>query len=173
VSLFASSVFSSVHLPPAFVIPFLRVSLCLFRMVHSLVRCSVLWGTIWQGHVGSSIILNLYRPWIGNYCYRSSCWRWATVWRWPVLLFPRYEDLSTTFGLQEPALRRCCRCSTAKSQTVAPGHRECAVSDCGWDVTVLPCMLLIPTAMLWFSIRRLCGSVVAHRHSGRLTCFHL
>ena len=37
----------------------MRVSLCLFRMVQSLIRWSVFWGPIWQAHVGSSVILNL------------------------------------------------------------------------------------------------------------------
>jgi len=53
--MFASSLFDGGHLSPAFVIPLLRVSLCLFTMVHSLIRYSVLWEPFWQGHVGSSI----------------------------------------------------------------------------------------------------------------------
>jgi len=61
VYLFTSSLLDGGHLTPAFVIPFLRVSLCLFSIVHSLIRCSVLWEPIWQEHVGSSNILNLWR----------------------------------------------------------------------------------------------------------------
>ena len=59
--LFTSSLFVSGHLPPSFIIQFLRVSLCLFRMGHSLIKCSEFWKPVWQGHVWSSIILNLYR----------------------------------------------------------------------------------------------------------------
>jgi hypothetical protein len=59
VYLFASSLIDSGHLPPAFVIPFISVSVCLFRMVHFLIRCSVLWERIWQGHVGSSVSSHL------------------------------------------------------------------------------------------------------------------
>jgi hypothetical protein len=43
--MFASSLFDGGHLPPTFVIPLLRVSLCLFRMVHSLIRCFSTLGT--------------------------------------------------------------------------------------------------------------------------------
>ena len=59
--LFTSSLFVSGHLPPSIIIPFLRVSLCLFRMGHSLIKCSEFWGPVWQGHVCSCVILNLYR----------------------------------------------------------------------------------------------------------------
>jgi hypothetical protein len=58
--LFTSSLFVSDHLPPSFIIPFLRVSLCLFRMGHSLIKFWKFWEPVWQGHVWSSIILNLY-----------------------------------------------------------------------------------------------------------------
>jgi hypothetical protein len=59
--LFTSSLFVSGHLPPSIIIPFLRVSLCLFRMGHSLIKCSEFWEPVWQGHVWSSNIVNLYR----------------------------------------------------------------------------------------------------------------
>jgi len=44
--LFTSSLFLSGHLPPSIIIPFLRVSLCLFRMEHSLIKCSELRGSV-------------------------------------------------------------------------------------------------------------------------------
>ena len=59
--LFTSSLFVSGHLTPSFIIPFLKVSLCLFRMGNSLIKRSEFWEPVWQGLVWSSIIVNLYR----------------------------------------------------------------------------------------------------------------
>ena len=59
--LFTSSLFVSGHLPPSFIIPFIRVFLYLFKMGHYLIKRSEFWEPVWQGHVWSSIIENLYR----------------------------------------------------------------------------------------------------------------
>jgi hypothetical protein len=61
VYLFAKSEFAIGQFPPAFVILFLRTCLCFFNSSHSHNKWSVVCGLILQRHVGSSMILNLWR----------------------------------------------------------------------------------------------------------------
>jgi hypothetical protein len=58
---FTSSVFVRGLLTPSFIIPFLRVSLCLFRMGYSVIKCWEFWDHVWEAQVWCSLILNLYR----------------------------------------------------------------------------------------------------------------
>jgi hypothetical protein len=65
VYLIASSHLDGGHPPLVSVVSFLRVSVCLFRMVHSLIGCSVLWGPFCKGITGSIIFeLCTVRTWI-------------------------------------------------------------------------------------------------------------
>ena len=61
VYLFAKSEFVNGQFPPAFVILFLRTCLCIFNRSHFHSKWSVVCGLILQRHVGSSIILNLWK----------------------------------------------------------------------------------------------------------------
>jgi len=61
VYLFAKSEFVIGQFQPVFVILFLRTCLCFFNRSHSHSKWSVVCGLILQRHVGSSIILNLWK----------------------------------------------------------------------------------------------------------------
>ena len=61
VYLFAKCEFVIGQFPQAFVILFLSTSLCFFNRSHSRSKWSAVCGLILQRHVGSSIILNLWK----------------------------------------------------------------------------------------------------------------
>jgi hypothetical protein len=61
VYLFAKSEFVTSQFPPSFVILFVRTCLCLLNSSHSHSKWSVVCGLILQRHVGSFMILNLWK----------------------------------------------------------------------------------------------------------------
>jgi hypothetical protein len=61
VYLFAKSEFVIGQCPPAFIILFLRTCLCFLNSTHSHSKWSVVCGLILKKHVGSSVILNLWK----------------------------------------------------------------------------------------------------------------
>jgi hypothetical protein len=80
VYLFANSWLDIGHLLPAFVILCLRDCLCLFSKAHSCIKWSVVWGFILQGHIESSIILNMCR--------------YALNFPWPVIIVDKCKHIS-------------------------------------------------------------------------------
>jgi len=85
VYLFAKSEFVIGQFPPAFVILFLRTCLCFFNRSHSHSKWSVVCGLILQRHVGSSVILNLWK-----YVLSLPC---------PVIIIEKFMHICSLFDI--------------------------------------------------------------------------
>jgi hypothetical protein len=87
VYLFTKSVFVIGQFPPAYIMLFLRTCLCCPNSPHPHIKWSVVCGLILQRHVGSSMILNL--------------WKYDLSLPFPVTIFDKFMHICSLFYIFE------------------------------------------------------------------------